>query len=205
MAGLGIGLPLANGDAAGRQPPQCSRICLVILVGDDDGVAAGEPIAHGLGDDVSVGGCGGAEMDRVNGNVEGGRHADVRKIHRFATSDRSRIGAVRLELCAGVKRHQPIDDRLCGVGPAGIFEKGPALQGRLGKGREVGADRLGSDRKRCRHGQGPVGGTGNVLTGLESPIQPESPNALGRRVPGVSLRCSREGRPLPVRLPRSCA
>ena len=65
MAGLLVDLPLADLDAALGELAPGAGIGLVVLVGDDDGVARLQPAGEGIGEHVGVGGGRGAEMDPV--------------------------------------------------------------------------------------------------------------------------------------------
>ena len=80
--GVAVDAPLADLDAVAREAAPVAGVGLVVLVGDDDGVAGLQPAGEGVAEDVGVGRGRGAEVDPVGGDVESGGDADVGVVHR---------------------------------------------------------------------------------------------------------------------------
>jgi len=140
VPGLRIDPPFAHHDAGFGQAPPDAGIGLVILVGDDDLVARGHQRAEGAGQDIGVLAGRGAEMHRFRLDPEPGGEALVALVHPRPGPARGRIGSVGLHLGLEVELVQPAHHRPGRVGAAGVLEEGPALQRRLGEGRELASD-----------------------------------------------------------------
>ena len=63
--GVAVDAPLADLDAVAREAAPVAGVGLVVLVGDDDGVARLQPAGEGVAEDVGVGRGRGAEVDPV--------------------------------------------------------------------------------------------------------------------------------------------
>ncbi len=80
-AGVGRDGPFAHLDALAGETPPGAGIGLVILIGDDDGVAGLEQAAEGMAQHIGIGRSRGAEMDPVGRHPEGGAHALIGFVH----------------------------------------------------------------------------------------------------------------------------
>ena len=155
-------------------------IGLVVLVGDDDGVARLQPAGEGVGEHVGVGGGRGAEMDPVLVDVQRLGDAAIAEVHRLRRL-RARPGRSRRAAPCGSRRSWSAFDHLPrGVRAAGVLEEGPALRAwaarrrgtRRGSGRGRGAGRsLREARMAGQFSLAEVPGPGNSAKGEEAPAR----------------------------------
>ena len=141
-AGLGVDAPLAQLDAAFGQAAPGAAVGLMVLVGDDDGLARLHPLAKGLGQHIGVGRGRGAETDLVALDPHQRGQAAAGLVHLLAAQAAGVIGAVGLHLALVVEPRQPLDHRTAGVGTARVLEKRLPLERGFGNGRELRADEI---------------------------------------------------------------
>ena len=127
-------------------------IGLVVLVGDDDGVAGLQPAGEGIAQHVGVGRGRGAEMDPVGGDVERLGHALEAEVHRLAGFARGRVEAVGLHLGGAV------DSGRAGRAPA------RRCRSRRHFRRRPGPEATARQRRGTRRGCGP-GSRGRAVIG----------------------------------------
>ena len=147
MARLRIDLPLADDDAAVGELAPDAAISLVILIGDDDGVALFQPAGEGVGEDVGVARGRGAEMDPVHADIEGLGDAAMGVVHLYAGLAGGGVEAIGLDLAGAIVAIEFLDHLPGHVGAAGIFEEGPACERWLAEGGKFGADQIGVERQ----------------------------------------------------------
>ncbi|CAI8325551.1 MAG: Uncharacterised protein [Rhodospirillaceae bacterium] len=142
QAALGVETPFAHFDTGGCQAAPGAGVGLVVLVGDDDGIAGAEVFSKGAGEDVGVLRGRGAEGKLIAFHPEGGGETVAGFVHLFTAKARGVIGAVGLHLTLGVEAGQSFDHRAAGVGAAGVLEEGLTVEHRLLQGRELLADEV---------------------------------------------------------------
>ena len=142
MAGRRVQFPLAHLDAALGQTAPGAGIGLVILIGDDDGLARLQHLPKGLRQHIGVLGGRGAKAQLIARNSEDRGHARAGLIHFLSAKARGGVVRIGLHFALGVEPGQPVDHLPAGITATGVFEKRLTCKGRFGKGRKLCADKV---------------------------------------------------------------
>jgi hypothetical protein len=151
VPGLLVDLPLAHFDAARAELAPGAGIGLVVLVGDDDGVAGLHPAFERMAQRVGIGGRRGAEMHPVDGDIECLRHALVGEVDGLSGFARGRVEAIGLDIGGPEILLHAVENGRAGVGAAGILEERHVLEIGLPEGGELSADAREVEGQRIRH------------------------------------------------------
>ena len=142
MTGVRVERPFADFNAAIGEAAPWTAVCLMILIGDDDGVARFQELAKGLRQHISILRCRRAERNLVCFNAHDRREAHARLIHFCAAKTRRLKVVIGLNFSLAVKPRQAVNHLAAGIRPAGIFKERLALERGFLKRRKLAAHKI---------------------------------------------------------------